>query len=267
MQEQSVSQVQPQERPVVALMTDFGLGDGDVGVMKGVIAGIAPQAQIIDITHEIAPQNVASPAWILSTAYRYFPVGTVFVCVITPALAVLVAPSPLPPETGSSSAPIMACSLTSMPSSPYTAPYCYRTLPISCRRSAQPFMGATFLPLPERILRAASPCRNLAPRSRLPRYNGFLLSRPCAGETRLRPTSCTLTILATSSPVSRFPWCQTCLISARCGPNLRATTRWLRSAGAFLPGAQLTASRFSTATAPAMLASPCATAARPAPSA
>src|SRR5579885_398769 len=86
MQEQSVSQVQPQERPVVALMTDFGLGDGDVGVMKGVIAGIAPQAQIIDITHEIAPQNVASAAWILSTAYRYFPVGTVFVCVIDPGV-------------------------------------------------------------------------------------------------------------------------------------------------------------------------------------
>ena len=86
MQEQAVSQVQPQERPVVALMTDFGLGDGDVGVMKGVIAGIAPQAQIIDITHEIAPQNVASAAWILSTAYRYFPVGTVFVCVIDPGV-------------------------------------------------------------------------------------------------------------------------------------------------------------------------------------
>ncbi len=86
MQEQAVSQVQPQERPVVALMTDFGLGDGDVGVMKGVIAGIAPQAQIIDVTHEIAPQNVASAAWILSTAYRYFPVGTVFVCVIDPGV-------------------------------------------------------------------------------------------------------------------------------------------------------------------------------------
>ncbi len=71
---------------MVALMTDFGLGDGDVGVMKGVIAGIAPQAQIIDITHEIAPQNVASAAWILSTAYRYFPVGTVFVCVIDPGV-------------------------------------------------------------------------------------------------------------------------------------------------------------------------------------
>ncbi len=88
MEQQVVSQtqVQPQERPVVALMTDFGLGDGDVGVMKGVIAGIAPQAQIIDITHDIAPQNVPSAAWILSSAYRYFPAGTVFVCVIDPGV-------------------------------------------------------------------------------------------------------------------------------------------------------------------------------------
>ncbi|HZU68022.1 MAG TPA: SAM-dependent chlorinase/fluorinase [Ktedonobacteraceae bacterium] len=73
-------------RPVIALMTDFGLGDGDVGVMKGVIAGITPQAYLIDITHDIAPQNVPSAAWILASAYRYFPAGTVFVCVIDPGV-------------------------------------------------------------------------------------------------------------------------------------------------------------------------------------
>lgn len=88
MEQQVVSQgqVQTREQPVVALMTDFGLGDGDVGVMKGVIAGIAPRVQIIDITHEIAPQNVLSAAWILSSAYRYFPAGSVFVCVIDPGV-------------------------------------------------------------------------------------------------------------------------------------------------------------------------------------
>lgn len=73
-------------RPVVALLTDFGSGDGDVGVMKGVIAGIAPQAHIIDITHDVAAQNVASAAWILANSYRYFPAGTVFVCVIDPGV-------------------------------------------------------------------------------------------------------------------------------------------------------------------------------------
>ncbi|HLI05092.1 MAG TPA: SAM-dependent chlorinase/fluorinase [Ktedonobacteraceae bacterium] len=86
MEQQVVSSTQVRERPVVALMTDFGLGDGDVGAMKGVIAGIAPQAQILDITHDVSPQNVPSAAWILSSVYRYFPVGTVFVCVIDPGV-------------------------------------------------------------------------------------------------------------------------------------------------------------------------------------
>jgi S-adenosylmethionine hydrolase len=74
------------KRPVVALLTDFGSGDGDVGVMKGVIAGITPDVHIIDITHDVAPQNVASAAWILTSAYRYFPATTVFVCVVDPGV-------------------------------------------------------------------------------------------------------------------------------------------------------------------------------------
>src|SRR5437868_1874435 len=73
-------------RPVIALMTDFGIGDGDVGVMKGVIAGIIPDAHIIDITHNVGPQNVASGAWILAAGYRYFPKNTVFVCVVDPGV-------------------------------------------------------------------------------------------------------------------------------------------------------------------------------------
>ena len=72
--------------PVIALMTDFGVGDGDVGVMKGVIAGITPDAHIIDITHNVMPQNVPSGAWILASSYRYFPKNTVYVCVIDPGV-------------------------------------------------------------------------------------------------------------------------------------------------------------------------------------
>ncbi|MBE3566796.1 MAG: SAM-dependent chlorinase/fluorinase [Thermogemmatispora sp.] len=72
--------------PVIALMTDFGLRDGFVGIMKGVIAGVVPQAQLIDISHEIAAQNVATGAWLLSTAYRYFPAGSVFLCVVDPGV-------------------------------------------------------------------------------------------------------------------------------------------------------------------------------------
>jgi S-adenosylmethionine hydrolase len=73
-------------RPVIAFMTDFGTGDGDVGVMKGVALGITPDAQIVDITHDIAPQNVASGAWILASGYRYFPENTVFICVVDPGV-------------------------------------------------------------------------------------------------------------------------------------------------------------------------------------
>jgi S-adenosylmethionine hydrolase len=78
--------IKPAVRPTVALLTDFGGGDGDVGVMKGVIARIVPEVLLIDITHEVSPQNVASAAWILASSYRYFPARTVFVCVIDPGV-------------------------------------------------------------------------------------------------------------------------------------------------------------------------------------
>lgn len=76
----------PSVRPVVAWLTDFGLADGYVGVMKGVALNIAPAIQPIDITHEIEPQNVFAGAWVLATCYRYFPQGTIFVCVIDPGV-------------------------------------------------------------------------------------------------------------------------------------------------------------------------------------
>ncbi len=72
--------------PVIALMTDFGQHDGYVGVMKGVIIAITSEVHIIDITHDIAPQNIASGAWTLATSYRYFPKRTVFVCVVDPGV-------------------------------------------------------------------------------------------------------------------------------------------------------------------------------------
>lgn len=72
--------------PKVALLSDFGSEDGDVGVMKGVIAGIVPTVLLIDLTHEVAAQQVASGAWILASAYRYLPAGTVFVCVVDPGV-------------------------------------------------------------------------------------------------------------------------------------------------------------------------------------
>lgn len=79
-------QVLPRTVPVIALLTDFGLQDGYVGVMKGVILSICPTAQIIDISHHIAPQDIRQGAYVLMTAYRYMPAGTIFVGVVDPGV-------------------------------------------------------------------------------------------------------------------------------------------------------------------------------------
>ena len=71
---------------VITLLTDFGLRDGYVGVMKGVIWGIAPHAQIADLTHAIAPQNVAQGALALKRTAKYFPDGTIHVAVVDPGV-------------------------------------------------------------------------------------------------------------------------------------------------------------------------------------
>ena len=71
---------------VITLLTDFGLKDGYVGVMKGVIWGIAPQAQIADITHQIRPQNVPEGALALGRVAAYFPTGTVHLAVVDPGV-------------------------------------------------------------------------------------------------------------------------------------------------------------------------------------
>jgi len=70
----------------ISLLTDFGLKDGYVGVMKGVIWGIAPQAQIADITHLIQPQNVLEGALALGRAAPFFPAGTVHLTVVDPGV-------------------------------------------------------------------------------------------------------------------------------------------------------------------------------------
>ena len=67
-------------------MTDFGLQDHFVGVMKGVIHEIAPQTDIIDISHQIRPQNVAQAARMLAEAAPYFSTGTVHVAVVDPGV-------------------------------------------------------------------------------------------------------------------------------------------------------------------------------------
>jgi len=71
---------------VVALLTDFGTQDYFVAAMKGVILSINPDAKIIDVTHEIPPQDIASAAFVLKACYRDFPRDTIFVCVVDPGV-------------------------------------------------------------------------------------------------------------------------------------------------------------------------------------
>ena len=73
-------------RPIISLTTDFGNQNSFVGVMKGVIWGIAPEAQIADITHQIPPQNIRLGAYALWRVVPYFPTGTVHVAVIDPGV-------------------------------------------------------------------------------------------------------------------------------------------------------------------------------------
>ncbi len=72
--------------PLIALLTDFGTRDPYVGIMKGVIAVHCPGAICIDLTHEVAPQNVTQGAYLLRSAYRYFPPYTVFLGVVDPGV-------------------------------------------------------------------------------------------------------------------------------------------------------------------------------------
>lgn len=72
--------------PIIALLTDFGLRDGFVGVMRGVILGIAPDARLVDLTHDTPPQDIATGAWTLATVWRFFPEGTIFLCVVDPGV-------------------------------------------------------------------------------------------------------------------------------------------------------------------------------------
>jgi S-adenosylmethionine hydrolase len=71
---------------IITLTTDFGLADGYVAAMKGVVLGINPEAKLIDISHFIQPQNVAQAAFVLSTACESFPRGTIHLVVVDPGV-------------------------------------------------------------------------------------------------------------------------------------------------------------------------------------
>jgi S-adenosylmethionine hydrolase len=72
--------------PTITLITDFGLQDGHVGAMKGVIRSIARDVQLVDISHHIPPQDVRHAGFVLMTAYAYWPADTIHVIVVDPGV-------------------------------------------------------------------------------------------------------------------------------------------------------------------------------------
>lgn len=71
---------------IVTLTTDFGSIDAYAAAMKGVILGINPQAKLIDVCHSVQPQNIREAAFILKTAYPFFPDGTIHIVVVDPGV-------------------------------------------------------------------------------------------------------------------------------------------------------------------------------------
>ncbi len=84
----------------VAIITDFGYRDHYVGVMKGVIASIAPKATVIDITHGVIAQCTVAGAIALRESWRYFPARTVFLAVVDPGVGTARAPIAIETRAG-----------------------------------------------------------------------------------------------------------------------------------------------------------------------
>ena len=71
---------------IITLTTDFGTSDAYVGIMKGVILSINPNAQIVDLTHAIPPQDIYEAAFSIYAAHSYFPKGTIHIIVVDPGV-------------------------------------------------------------------------------------------------------------------------------------------------------------------------------------
>jgi len=70
----------------ISLITDFGLDDSSTGVMKAVILKINPRAKIIDICHQVSPQDIPQAAFLLESSFNYFPKGTIHLVVVDPGV-------------------------------------------------------------------------------------------------------------------------------------------------------------------------------------
>lgn len=73
-------------RPIITLTTDYGTGDHLVASMKGVILGVNPEAEVVDITHAVMPYDILDGALIINEASRYYPSRTIHVVVVDPGV-------------------------------------------------------------------------------------------------------------------------------------------------------------------------------------
>jgi S-adenosylmethionine hydrolase len=71
---------------LVTLTTDFGSGSSYVAAMKGALLSVNPQATIVDLTHDLPPQDLVATSYFLADALPYFPAGTIHVVVVDPGV-------------------------------------------------------------------------------------------------------------------------------------------------------------------------------------
>jgi len=76
----------PARKPTIVFMTDFGTANDAVAICRAVIAGIAPDARIMDITHQVTPFQIEEASRFLYGVTPYYPAGTVFLVVVDPGV-------------------------------------------------------------------------------------------------------------------------------------------------------------------------------------
>ena len=82
----AVTLAAPNPKPLIVFMTDFGTVDDAVAICKGVIKTLAPDAEIVDLTHQVTPYSISEGARLLSRTSQYYPPGTIFLTVIDPGV-------------------------------------------------------------------------------------------------------------------------------------------------------------------------------------
>jgi S-adenosylmethionine hydrolase len=140
--------------PIITFTTDFGLGDAYVAAMKGVILSINPQATIVDISHDVRPQQVLQAVFLTQSAWPYFPPEAVHIAVVDPGVGTESRPLALQAPGGRFVGPDNAVLSAALPDdarapgeytpSQTTLPASYRAVAITKERYLRSPVSATF---------------------------------------------------------------------------------------------------------------------------